>query len=371
MENGKKTYFRNICLAHKVSKVFTKFNIDKKVLLFTAHQNYRKIAYFDFLAVIGFIYHLNISFNSLLTVYILTKYIFIVLFLQGNITDIEEDNTALSNETSNEAPSSNDLFNVFDPINDPIIESNTSVISNNTDYDYLEERNNYFDNDTNSTTISQEKSIFNSIYRLFFNNGNNSERTFAMNETITLNYTSSNGYEEELIPDNSTHYPIKHKDHLHHHKHHHSVHNRKEDIKQKKPSDRCLEADYQVCKSWSKRRLLHAQKCCSGVITREEKVSCTHFRKKRCKKIQSILKCCIKTLYVEPSISTTTNEPCNETSTEESLNTTTQSSTDRNQIQHIICCKPNGGSRTCRVSTSGTCEVDEHVESEHSLKESK
>lgn len=160
-----------------------------------------------------------------------------------------------------------------------------------------------------------------------------------------------------------------HKHNSHHHKHHNSHH--KHDSKDTKKSDRCLEADYQVCKSWTKRRLLHAQRCCSNKRKQVEAAhprSCENFGKKRCKKIQSILKCCIKTVYVEPSSVAPSNETTiapGEESATKSEDETQQQQRTTPAISGIVCCKPvdEGILMECRFGNIQRCEEGEYQES--------
>ena len=282
------------------------------------------------------------------------------------------------NETYNETITSNDLFSVIDPVQEEIV-SNISVFSNVTDYDYPEYDNISSVNITNNTSVHRAKNYFNSIYKLFFNNEKVSEESHEVNETLmnNTNIIKFNGHTPE---ENSTH-DLKHLSHesqdqkheshdhkheTHDHKHHHSHH--KHDSKETKKSDRCLEADYQVCKSWTKKRLLHAQKCCSGKkpdVEISDPRSCHNFGKKRCKKIQSILKCCIKTVYIEPP----STAPSNETTTtpgEESASKSDVETTDEKKptkLSDTVCCKPVDSGKLCRVAESGNCEEDEYKQS--------
>ena len=176
---------------------------------------------------------------------------------------------------------------------------------------------------------------------MFFNGEKRNETFENTNSNVTFNETPANNTNE-----------VTHNNDLQHHAHHsHHKHRDMEKSHQRgKKSDRCLEANYEVCKSWSKKRLLHAQKCCSGAQTDAETLeqrSCDNFGKKRCKKIQSILKCCIKTVYTEPTAVAPTEEP-----------------TVTTDVPHI-CCKTTDKGKFCRVSTTGICEEDE----EHSPNE--
>ncbi|GFR05496.1 hypothetical protein TNCT_605791, partial [Trichonephila clavata] len=70
----------------------------------------------------------------------------------------------------------------------------------------------------------------------------------------------------------------------------------------KRKSDRCIEADISVCKNWSKKKLIRAHSCCSSLDpkdVRQQSQSCRNFGKKRCKKLKTILKCCIKLRFLK------------------------------------------------------------------------
>lgn len=271
------------------------------------------------------------------------------------------------NESSIEALTSNDLLSVIDPVHEEIDAFNNSFSSNITDYDYPEYDNISPVNNTNSTSVDKAKNYFNSIYKLFFNSERNVEEKQGANETFA-NVTTNTTLYAHSPDNNSAHEHKKHKHNSHHHKHHHSHH--KHDSKETKKSDRCLEADYQVCKSWTKKRLLHAQKCCSNrrkELEAGHPRSCDNFGKKRCKKIQSILKCCIKTVYVEPSSVAPSNEtataPGEEFATKSEHENQHQQSTPP-AISGIVCCKPveDGMLMECRFGNIERCDEGEYQE---------
>lgn len=277
---------------------------------------------------------------------------------QDNSTLVDTEQPDLFTETNNQTFNSNHLFNILEHTNEEV-DANTSLAANITDYEYPDYNDTSFENNSNNTSVVKAKSFFNSIYRIFFTSENN-EEVNEFNETSVSNDTFSSDFYQQIIFKNNASHNDDHKNPLKHHKHHHSKEKDNSEFKPK--SDRCHEANYEVCKSWSKKRLLHAQMCCSDVHSNaEDRKSCVHFGKKRCKKIQSILKCCIKTVYTEPSVRVLTEEMPTAVSTEDSQIIRPKES-EENGAPNIVCCKEIEGSKFCRVSNAGVCEEDEYVE---------
>lgn len=249
-----------------------------------------------------------------------------------------------------EDSSSNDLLGaLYTEINVTALNLTDSVAV--TDYDYNFTNDSANKNETNSKTVDESKSYFNTLYSLFFNAGrkNKTDETYGRNNTFNETIKNDTFLQfENNITDNNTM-----------HLHNHQQHKLEKDNRKPKKSDRCVEADYEVCKSWSKKRLLHAQKCCSSgpqnEFDDETQISCHHFGKRRCKKIQSILKCCIKTSITEAvttSESDATTKP--EATTDPPLRPT--------DVADAVCCMISDSGKFCRVSETGICKEDESVE---------
>lgn len=228
---------------------------------------------------------------------------------------------------------------------------NTTDISNTTDIELpIGNNNDSILDEAKNSTVGNVTEYFNSLYRLFFNTGHHNSLHENSNSINILNKTENATINQDT--NNLTNQTLHS-----HHKHDHKTSNKTE-VKANKKSNRCVEADYAVCKSWSKRRLLNAQKCCSGVssgVEVHDRKSCHYFGKKRCKKIQSILKCCIKTVYTEA-----TDPP---STTEDNFTVT--------ETPGIVCCRTmneedGNQERECRVSYTGTCKEDEFVQNSSS-----
>lgn len=264
---------------------------------------------------------------------------------------------------------SNDVFNVIDSTYSNTDDFNSNSTNNITDYDYPLFTNTSNINETKDARIDEANVFFSKIYRLFFNNENDSD-TMTENTSTNNSLSSAIQHNQQTSTENSANIEVLGHDlnnnDAHYHSHH--KHNRTNGSnKEKKKSDRCLEADFQVCKSWSKNRLLHAQKCCSEVGRTESESktqrSCVHFGKKRCKKIQSILKCCIKTVYTEPTAETVDRDSISGTTT---MHTTTDATVERVEVKaetaDVVCCRPVEKGKLCRVSSSTTCEDGEQLQ---------
>lgn len=73
------------------------------------------------------------------------------------------------------------------------------------------------------------------------------------------------------------------------------------DTTQTNPKRICVAEDEKVCEQWSKRQLKRIQRCCANaddelkveVNSRHENI-CKSFQKKRCKKLRTVIKCCLK-----------------------------------------------------------------------------
>ncbi|GFS40135.1 hypothetical protein NPIL_350401 [Nephila pilipes] len=139
----------------------------------------------------------------------------------------------------------------------------------------------------------------------------------------------------------------------------------------KRKSDRCVEADISVCKNWSKKKLIRAHGCCSSLdpsdVQRQSK-SCKNFGKKRCKKLKTILKCCIKTAFIDTTVidesgefSTTEKAVVNDDVEERVPTIPTVVEEDNRQVVDVICCKNQQEGRVCRIIQTPPCGVDEYI----------
>lgn len=281
--------------------------------------------------------------------------------IQGNEDYVLREEFIGVNETS-ENQSSNNLLDVANSQSE-FINQNSTDFENGTDYDYSQFNYAVNNNETNSTTVKEASSYFNVLYRLFFNTENDHKSEENFKSSITGNDNFANETDSQVIYTNTqasenltteTNIHVDNNDTLHNDtikSHHHNSHKHELQEPQKtKKSDRCVEADYSVCKSWSKKRLLHSQKCCSSgsktSVDGHDHKSCHNFGKRRCKKIQSILKCCIKTLYTEDAVTTQISvEP-----------------TAANEVAGAVCCRTTDGGKLCRVSETGVCDEGEFVE---------
>lgn len=269
-----------------------------------------------------------------------------------NITEGNEDYALTEqymavNETF-EDESSNNLLGVINSQNE-FSSLNSTYSANVTydDYEYPYYNDTLHSKEPNSTTVKETSGYLNVLYRLFFHNRSDHKFQETFNSNITTDENVMNETNTQM--DNNDNIQNETME-LHHHSHKYEPH---EQQKTKK-SDRCVEADYSVCKSWSKKRLLHAQKCCSSglqiALDDHDHKSCHNFGKRRCKKIQSILKCCIKTLYTETTATT-------DISVE-----TTEANEVVDTVVDAVCCKTTDVGKICRVSQTGLCEEDEFVE---------
>lgn len=273
---------------------------------------------------------------------------------QENVYSLTEQ-SIFDNETKNDIEinenfQSNDILSVIASDNEYEY-LNFSESNNKTDFEYPQFNISSQLNETDDTSMDRAKTFFTNIYRVFFNTDKNNETLEATKNNETLEVTKTNETLNSIL-NNGTDVSQEPRTE-HHHKHHsHHKHGHKERIYErgKKKSDRCVEADYEVCKNWSKKRLLIAQKCCSETRT-EPGFNCENFGKKRCKKIQSILKCCIKTVYTEFGSTTTT--------TEEPTTSVTEDTSTSNEFSGIACCKTTEEGKMCRIAKSDNCNEDE------------
>ncbi|XP_054707955.1 uncharacterized protein LOC129217653 isoform X2 [Uloborus diversus] len=129
---------------------------------------------------------------------------------------------------------------------------------------------------------------------------------------------------------------------------------------------RCAEADFEICKSWSKKKLLKAQRCCSDTMQGNyisEDVTCRNFGKRRCKKIRYLLKCCIKTNIMEVTEEKTTFDVKEETTMVEIEETTKEATTEETTIENNhMCCKVVDNEKRCHLHGQSGCEEDELLE---------
>lgn len=73
------------------------------------------------------------------------------------------------------------------------------------------------------------------------------------------------------------------------------------DTTQTNPKRICVAEDEKVCEQWSKRQLKRIQRCCANVddelkveVNSKHENICKSFQKKRCKKLRTVIKCCLK-----------------------------------------------------------------------------
>lgn len=214
----------------------------------------------------------------------------------------------------------------------------------------------------NESSIIFKDDFYNSIQSVFFNNNTSSIESENSNLTLpsgnfTVELPVNITYDDSFISNETKN----------HHHHEPAVFEKLSSKPPKRKSDRCLEADIAVCKNWSKKRLIRAHNCCSVSEELRDPKICKNFGKKRCKKLRTILKCCIKTAFIE----STTTVPVNDSDllpTEES--TTTIKS---NQLEDIVsdvvatssldvvCCRDAPEGKLCRVIESSPCGDGEYI----------
>ncbi|XP_035224817.1 uncharacterized protein LOC118197420 [Stegodyphus dumicola] len=310
----------------------------------------------------------------------------------------------LLNNTYNETDTQTESFNASNS-DEPVVEQieyPENRKENGLLYEYYYpdyQEGNFTSESENSSdsSINKAQQFLKNLFNLFFST---EEDTLSTTENV-FNSSSFNASQENVeiserrnnTSDNTSY----------HHHHGISKENSKAfaegDAKHRKKSDRCAEANMQVCKNWSKKRLLHAQKCCSATIG-DRKVleydpqACKNFGKKRCKKIQTILKCCIKTTLMDTNTtianativaetalssdnaSVTDSAPvavsdtavtssaalliAYDTSTVTSTSSTEEISVTETSSLEVVCCKDVKNNKFCRVSE--TCNDDEYID---------
>ncbi|GBM49294.1 hypothetical protein AVEN_23177-1 [Araneus ventricosus] len=272
----------------------------------------------------------------------------------------EEDNSTLSNETNinenGESVTNNDVLNEVDDF----------------DYPFYNDTSDDFEYNESSKVFKDD--FYNSLQNIFFNN-----------ETLSIqvedsNFTSPSSNFTDELPSNSTHDDSVHSNDTqnHHHPHDHepAVFAKPSVKPPKRKSDRCIEADVSVCKNWSKKRLIRAHNCCSVSEELRDAQMCRNFGKKRCKKLRTILKCCIKTAFIENPTTVPANESDSVT-VEESITTTTKSNNIEDVVQDVIattnydvvCCKDHPEGKLCRVVESPPCGEGEYISENVNLSE--
>ncbi|KFM72056.1 Selenoprotein Pb, partial [Stegodyphus mimosarum] len=329
---------------------------------------------------------------------------------EENMTKLNEEVTGNEslNNTYNETDTQTESFNasksnetipVVEQIEYPENRKENGLLYEYYYPDYQE--GNFTSESENSSdpSINKAQQFLRNLFNLFFNTD---EATLSTTENA-FNSSSFNSSQENFeiferrnsTSDNTSY-------------HHHRETSKKasksfaegdEKTKHRKKSARCAEANMQVCKNWSKNRLLHAQKCCSATIGDRkllayDRQTCKNFGKKRCKKIQTILKCCIKTTLINTNTtisnvttvaetavssetaSVTDSAPVTasatavtssadlviayDTSTVTSTSNTEGLSVTETSSVEIVCCKDVENNKFCRVSK--TCNDDEYID---------
>ncbi|CAL1265796.1 unnamed protein product [Larinioides sclopetarius] len=268
----------------------------------------------------------------------------------------EEENSTFSNDTNiNENGGSlakNDLFSKVG------------------DFDYPFYNDTMDDLEYNESSIVFKDDFYNSLQNVFFNNDT---LRFQIED---LNVTSFNINFTDELQSNSTHVDAVHSNDTQDN-HHHDHESAKSSVKPlKRKSDRCIEADISVCKNWSKKRLIRAHNCCSANAELRDAEICKNFGKKRCKKLRTILKCCIKTAFIE-NPTTVPNSDSDSLPVKESITTTTMSNNVEDIVQDtvpttnydIVCCKDQPEGKLCRVVESPPCGEGEYISEDVNLSE--
>ncbi|KAG8194047.1 hypothetical protein JTE90_028389 [Oedothorax gibbosus] len=247
-------------------------------------------------------------------------------------------------------------------------------------YDYPTYDETLEDYDDNETDTKHDHAFFNSLYSFFFNSTrevSNTNETLSSNASLTdtnHDQTFHNSLYNRIVKPDTTEKPkVKDEEmnqisaplNISDQIISESLNNttpadtESTTIRTLKPKpDRCAEADQSVCRTWSKKRLLRAHDCCSTI---EDESShqmlryCKNFGKKRCKKIKTILKCCIKTSLFE---TTTIPIPTDE---EDTVATTTVQPVTTS-VNEIVCCRDVEEGKLCRVSEEPTCRLGEYLQ---------
>ncbi|GIY43355.1 selP_N domain-containing protein [Caerostris extrusa] len=223
-------------------------------------------------------------------------------FYQTEDPNISISNETIGNENNESIPIINDIYKMNDLVD---------LLYNDT-YEFPE----------NGTINKETDEFYNSILFLF--NQTSTNNITEESDIFLSNSSSVNTFSNNNINDNTT-------DVDDFHQHHHHQHNsndtqivpKKESVPEqpKRKSDRCIEADISVCRNWNKKRLIKAHNCCSSPEMQSENQNCKNFGKKRCKKLRTILKCCIKTAFID-KVPTTAVDESDATTVTENINTT-------------------------------------------------
>ncbi|GFY76460.1 hypothetical protein TNIN_124891 [Trichonephila inaurata madagascariensis] len=329
--------------------------------------------------------------------------------LNAKETTDEVNRSNFNNElsTASSQPQDMDTVNMYETTLQPEKKESLSIkndLLQIEDFDYLFFNDTNLDYDSNDTDIVLTNELYNSLFGLFFQNETLNNTTedliISLNTTdpsvdeLTNNSSNDivtiiNSYQRhELNRTDITSQPNHELNHtvtesqqnqvLNHSvvdSHQPEVLNHTEistELKMttrspKRKSDRCIEADISVCKNWSKKKLIRAHSCCSSLDpkdVRQQSQSCRNFGKKRCKKLKTILKCCIKTAFLETTVIDESEEFLN---TEKAVvndhfevSTVPTNPTAENSYD-VICCKNQEKGRLCRVIQTPPCDVGEYI----------
>ncbi|XP_055927213.1 uncharacterized protein LOC129958634 [Argiope bruennichi] len=257
----------------------------------------------------------------------------------------EENNFTPSNETdinkNDESLASNDLLNKIN------------------DFDYPFYNDTMDDLEYNESSIVFKDDLYNSLQSVLFNNN-----TLSV-QIEDLNLTLSNTNSTDELPTNSTYEDSSKsndtQNHDLHHDHKPTVYAKPSFQPPKRKSDRCIEADISVCKNWSKKRLIRAHNCCSISEERRDLEMCRNFGKKRCKKLRTILKCCIKTAFIEtPTTSVNETESIQENTTS-TMSDKIEEAAVATASYDVVCCRDHPDGKLCRVIESPPCGEGEYI----------
>lgn len=251
-----------------------------------------------------------------------------------NVMDLLETNTSSIVETIDSKANHSEHFSEFDyPTYDETLE----------------------DYDNNETNPKRDHAFFNTLYNYFFNSDTTEQpETLNSSETLSVNASS-----KEFEDSNNIFVPLNISEHDILEFYNNTTPPEIEATRNPTPkpkADRCAEADPSVCRNWSKKRLLRAHNCCSSMDAEDESQNqprfCKNFGKKRCKKIKTILKCCIKTALFEGTTVPAAMEEVETTTTTYALT----------EVIDIICCRDVEEGKVCRVSEESNCEVGEYLQ---------
>ncbi|GFQ95091.1 hypothetical protein TNCT_178091, partial [Trichonephila clavata] len=324
-------------------------------------------------------------------------------------TESYSDRSNFGNElpSVSSQPQDMDTVNVYETTTQPEKKKSLSIkndLLQIEDFDYLFFNDTNLDYDSNDTDIVLTNELYNSLFGLFFQNETLNNTTEDLNIALNTtdpsvgelsNYSSNdvitiiNSYQHREL--NRTDITSQRRNELNHavtesqqnrelnhsvvDSHQTEVLNHTEistELKittrsPKRKSDRCIEADISVCKNWSKKKLIRAHSCCSSLDpkdVRQQSQSCRNFGKKRCKKLKTILKCCIKTAFLETTLIEESEEFLN---TEKAIvsdhfEVSTVPTNPTAEVSYdVICCKNQETGRLCRVIQTPICDVGEYI----------